>query len=109
MLAQARKSPGRFDSVDAILRRMSADAVSEVTLAEIEAARERIAGLVRRTPILSSQTAARWIEAAGGGHVADDRLYLKAEHLQTTGSFKARGMSNRIATLSPEARARGVI
>ena len=88
---------------------MSADAVAEVTLAEIEAARERIAGLVQRTPMLSSHTAARWVQAAGGGRVASDRLYLKAEHLQTTGSFKVRGMSNRVATLSAEAQARGII
>ena len=88
---------------------MSADAVAEVTLAEIEAARERIAGLVQRTPMLSSHTAARWVQAAGGGRVARDRLYLKAEHLQTTGSFKVRGMSNRVATLSAEAKARGII
>ncbi len=41
--------------------------------------------------------------------LADDRLYLKAEHLQKTGSFKARGMMNRILTLSPDQRARGTI
>jgi threonine dehydratase len=41
--------------------------------------------------------------------VADGRLHLKAEHLQKTGSFKARGMTNRIATLPTEARARGAI
>jgi threonine dehydratase len=36
-------------------------------------------------------------------------LYLKAEHLQKTGSFKARGMTNRIATLPADARQRGAI
>ena len=41
--------------------------------------------------------------------LGDGRLYLKAEHLQKTGSFKARGMTNRIATLSPDAHARGAI
>ena len=45
---------------------------------------------------------------AGGPRLADGRLYLKAEHLQKTGSFKARGMTNRILTLDAE-RARGVI
>jgi threonine dehydratase len=39
----------------------------------------------------------------------DDRLYLKAEHLQKTGSFKARGMTNRIATLDADQRRRGAI
>ncbi len=76
---------------------------------EFTAARERLAGLVRRTPLLSSSTAARWVHAATGKRLADDRLYLKAEHLQTTGSFKARGTTNRIATLPPEAHARGAI
>jgi threonine dehydratase len=85
------------------------NATLDVPLAEVEAARDRIGGLVHRTPLLSSSTAAAWFTAASGIHLADERLYLKAEHLQKTGSFKARGMSNRIATLSPEARARGAI
>ena len=72
-------------------------------------ARERVAGVVHRTPLLTSETAARWVTAATGARLADDRLYLKAEHLQKTGSFKSRGMTNRIATLPAEARARGVI
>ncbi len=41
--------------------------------------------------------------------IRDGSLYLKAEHLQKTGSFKARGMSNRMATLPAEARERGAI
>ena len=77
--------------------------------AELEAARARIAGVVHRTPLLSSTTAAAWTTAATGVRLADDRLYLKAENLQKTGSFKARGMSNRIMTLSPEAASRGAI
>jgi len=82
---------------------------SDVSLAEIEAAHARIAPLVHRTPLMTSSTAARWIKVASGREIGDGRLYLKAEHLQKTGSFKARGMSNRIATLSDEARARGAI
>jgi threonine dehydratase len=81
----------------------------DVSVAEIEAARARIGGLVHRTPVLTSSTAARWVGVASGVALADDRLYLKAEQLQKTGSFKARGMSNRIATLSDEARSRGAI
>ncbi|HET9615381.1 MAG TPA: threonine/serine dehydratase [Candidatus Limnocylindrales bacterium] len=80
-----------------------------VTLAEILDARRRIADRVHRTPLLSSETAAHRIAAAGGPRIADDRLYLKAEHLQKTGSFKARGMTNRIATLDADRRARGAI
>ena len=82
---------------------------SDVSLAEIEAAHARIAPLVHRTPLMTSSTAARWVKVASGREIGDGRLYLKAEHLQKTGSFKARGMSNRIATLSDEARARGAI
>jgi threonine dehydratase len=75
----------------------------------IEAAAERLRGVVRRTPMLDSRTAARWAEIATGAAVRDGTLLVKAEHLQTTGSFKARGMGNRIATLTDEARARGAI
>ena len=80
-----------------------------VSIAEIEAARERLVGRVHRTATMSSTTAASWITAATGVRLADDRLYLKPEHLQKTGSFKPRGMTNRIATLSDAAKASGVI
>jgi threonine dehydratase len=80
-----------------------------VTLAEVEAARDRIAGRVHRTPLLSSRTAARFIAADGGPGLADGRLYLKAEHLQKTGSFKARGMTNKMATLTDAERRGGAI
>jgi threonine dehydratase len=81
----------------------------DVPITDIEAARERIAGLVHRTPVLSSATAATWTTAATGTRLRDDRLVFKAEHLQKTGSFKARGMSNRILTLDPEQARRGAI
>jgi threonine dehydratase len=81
----------------------------DIALADLEAARARIAGVVHRTPLLASTTAATWTTVATGVRLGDDRLYLKAEQLQKTGSFKARGMTNRIATLAPEAAARGVI
>ena len=88
---------------------MPDDADHLVPVADLEASRERIAGLVHRTPLLSSATAGAWTRAATGARPAGDRIHLKAEHLQKTGSFKARGMTNRILTLSPEARARGAI
>jgi threonine dehydratase len=95
----------------------------DVSLESIEAAAARIAGRIRRTPLLSSRTAAREIEARtgvrlGSGHPVepadgdDDpgpRLFLKAEHLQATGSYKPRGATNRISLLSPEERRAGVI
>jgi threonine dehydratase len=80
-----------------------------VGLDEILTARALIASRVHRTPLLSSATAARFIESAGGPRIADGRLYVKAEHLQKTGSFKARGMTNRIASLDADQRARGAI
>ena len=55
-----------------------------------------------RTPMLSSRSAARAVEEktgvrlAPGGTGDDARLFLKAEHLQVTGSFKARGATNRV-------------
>jgi threonine dehydratase len=85
------------------------EAALDVPLAEIEDAADRLRGRVHRTPILTSMTAADWIKRATGVGIADGHLYLKAEHLQKTGSFKARGMANRFATLSPKARQRGAI
>ncbi len=87
----------------------AADAALEVSLSAIEDAAGRLDGVVHRTPMLSSHTAAVWANRATGARLADGLLYLKAEHLQKTGSFKARGMTNRIATLPAEARARGAI
>ncbi len=80
-----------------------------VGLDEILEARGRIADHVHRTPLLSSETAARYLAEAGGARLADGRLHVKAEHLQKTGSFKARGMTNRIASLDVGQRARGAI
>ena len=69
-----------------------------VTLADIQAAADRIAGSVVRTPLLP----APWAE--------DKRpLWLKAESLQPTGAFKMRGAFSALSALDPEARARGVV
>jgi threonine dehydratase len=70
------------------------------TLGEIEAARGRIGGLARVTPLYSSETLSR----RSGRPVA-----LKAENLQRTGSFKIRGAVNKIATLTDAERAAGVV
>jgi len=80
-----------------------------VTIDQIVAARERIRGHVHRTPTLSSETAAAWTRVATGAGIRDGRLFLKAENLQKTGSFKPRGMTNKIATLPHAAKANGVI
>ena len=71
-----------------------------LTLDDVQRARERIAGRLHRTPLLSSRTLS---EAAGA------EIHLKAELLQRTGSFKPRGALNKLATLSAEEKARGVI
>lgn len=71
-----------------------------VTLDAIREARARIADRVHRTPMLSSQTLASMLGA---------RVFLKAENLQKTGSFKPRGATNAVRLLGPEARARGIV
>jgi threonine dehydratase len=71
-----------------------------LTLADIRAARERIAGVASLTPVFSTETFSR---IAGRG------VLLKAENLQRTGSFKIRGAVNKIATLSDAERAAGVV
>ena len=87
-----------------------------IPLAEIQAAAERIRGRVHRTPMLSSRTAADVVQRRsqvrlGTGPAGDEtaRVFLKAEHLQVTGSFKARGATNRAALLSDDERRRGII
>jgi len=80
-----------------------------VSLDRIRAARERITGRVHRTPMLSSATAARRIEAATGARIGDGRLFVNAQHLQKTGSFKPRAALSKLTSLSAEERARGAI
>ncbi len=67
---------------------------------DVLAARETIAGRVHRTPTFSSATLGERIGA---------RVFLKAELFQKTGSFKPRGVLNKLASLSPDERARGVV
>lgn len=80
-----------------------------VTLERIRAARDRIGGRLHRTPLLSSTTAARVVEAATGARPADGRIHLKAEHLQVTGSFKPRAASARVAALDAAGKAAGIV
>ncbi|MEJ7630193.1 MAG: threonine ammonia-lyase [Nocardioidaceae bacterium] len=74
--------------------------VPSVTLAQIEAARERLKGTALVTPMESS----RWLSGLTGTDV-----HLKCENLQRTGSFKIRGAYLRISNLTPQERARGVV
>jgi threonine dehydratase len=70
------------------------------TLADIEAARSRLDGVARTTPVHHSRTFTR---------LAGREVFLKAENLQLTGSFKVRGAYNKIARLDERSRAAGVV
>ncbi len=73
---------------------------ADVTLADVHAAREVIAGKLHRTPIISNATLTGLVAAP---------LYLKLENWQKTGSFKPRGALTKIARLTPDERRRGLI
>jgi threonine dehydratase len=70
------------------------------TIADIETARERLVGVARETPLYPSETFSR---------LSGRQVFLKAENLQRTGSFKIRGAYNTIATLGKEERRAGVV
>lgn len=74
--------------------------VPTVRLADVRAAQDVLDGVVIRTPLEES----RWLGDLVGGPV-----WLKAENLQRTGSFKIRGAYLRIARLSAPERAAGVV
>jgi threonine dehydratase len=76
--------------------------VSELTIGEIRTAAMRIAGHVRRTPLISCHPIR---DPAKFG----ESLMLKLECLQVTGSFKARGAINKLKSLSPDDLSRGII
>jgi threonine dehydratase len=67
-----------------------------VTHEGVLAAGERIAGLVERTPLIASE-------------IRGVKVWLKCECLQTGGSFKLRGATNRLLQLTPEEREKGVV
>ena len=71
-----------------------------LSLDDVSRARERIGDRLHRTPLLTSATLSKQVGAD---------VRFKAELLQRTGSFKPRGVLNRLATLSDEEKRRGVI
>jgi len=71
-----------------------------VTLQDVRAAAQRIAGAIERTPCLHSRTLSRLTGA---------EVWLKFENLQFTASFKERGALNKLVTLGEAGRKRGVI
>ena len=74
--------------------------MASVTLAAIETARERIAPLIRQTPVIPSASLS---ERSGGD------IHLMLEQLQITGSFKLRGAMNAVLSLTEAQKARGVV
>jgi threonine dehydratase len=76
-------------------------ATSELlTLDDVYRARERIGDRLHRTPMLTSRTLSERVGVP---------VHFKAELLQRTGAFKPRGVLNKLATLTDEEKARGVI
>lgn len=69
-------------------------------IAAIEAAANRLKGHAVRTPLLNAPLLDR---------MAERRIFVKAECLQKTGSFKYRGARSALSALAPEQRARGVV
>jgi len=73
-----------------------------VELNDIRAAQTRIAGYVRHTPMVEASPVKEPIAGA-------QRLFLKLENMQISGSFKARGAVNKLFSLPPEQVKRGII
>ncbi len=71
-----------------------------ISLKDIQAARKIIAGKLYQTPLIPSSTLSR---------LTGTELYLKVEVFQKTGSFKPRGVFNKVSHLSPEEKRRGLI
>ena len=69
-----------------------------IGLGDIEEARRRLRGVALRTPLVPCPRGQE-----------DRSLYFKPESLQPTGAFKLRGAYNKISSLSPEERRRGVV
>lgn len=76
----------------------------KVSLEDIRKARETIQSVIRPTELDRSQSASRLLDKSGARDV-----FFKFENQQYTGSFKLRGALNKIASLSKEEKARGVI
>jgi threonine dehydratase len=82
------------------MSRLAVDPVAALTPETFEAARERVAPVVHRTPVLPSTSLS---------HETGYRVLLKAECLQRTGSYKIRGPANKLPQLTREQQRAGVI
>jgi len=76
------------------------DAGLPVTFADVQAAAARLAGVARRTPVMTSRTA---------DELTGAQLFFKCENLQRMGAFKFRGAYNALSRFTPAQRAGGVI
>ena len=74
--------------------------LSKPTLADVYQARQRIRTTIHRTPLIKSS----WLT-----ELTSSEIFLKLECLQTTGSFKLRGATNKILSLNQDEKERGVI
>jgi threonine dehydratase len=77
-----------------------APAVAPPTAADVDAAARRLSGVALRTPLINSPV----LDAVTGA-----RVFLKAETLQRTGSFKFRGAFNKLSSIPADERAGGVV
>jgi threonine dehydratase len=82
---------------DVIYHRYAHVKISMVTLKDIQQAQSLLRGIAVRTPLVLCK-------------ISDDRqIYIKPENLQPIGSFKLRGAYNKISSLTPDERKRGVV
>ena len=80
---------------------MGTSSAGEPTPDQIATARGRVRGRIHRTPLVSASLLGR--------RAGDVRLFLKAENLQKTGSFKVRGVLNKLLGMTDRERRRGVV
>jgi threonine dehydratase len=76
------------------------DTIVSPTIADVEAAAKKVAGVAIRTPLVNSPVLDARLNA---------RVFLKCETLQRTGSFKFRGAYNKISSIPPDRKANGVV
>ncbi|MCG8491241.1 MAG: hydroxyectoine utilization dehydratase EutB [Sneathiellales bacterium] len=74
--------------------------MGSVNLADVEKARKKIAPFIRQTPMINSSSLAK---------LTGEDIHLKLEQLQITGSFKLRGATNAVLSLSDAQKAKGVV
>src|SRR6187549_1433830 len=78
----------------------STETIAPPTAADVDAAAKKLAGVAIRTPLVNSPV----LDARLGA-----RVFLKAETLQRTGSFKFRGAYNKISSIPQDRKANGVV